>query len=211
MKLYLFPASPNALKPNVVAYHVGSKLERVIIDLRKGEQKTPEFLKLNPNGKMPLLVDGDFKLWESSAIMAYLAHQAKSPLWPTAPQPQADVLRWLSWELAHWGPAATILIRENLVKKLFSGADPDPAEVARGLELFRQLAAILNDHLRGRVYVVGNALTIADYALAATLLLSKPAGIPVAEFSNIEAWFDRIAAEPAWQQAVEDGNKAMAG
>ena len=211
MKLYLFPASPNALKPNVVAYHVGSKLERVIIDLRKGEQKTPEFLKLNPNGKMPLLVDGDFALWESSAIMAYLAHKAKSPLWPTAPQPQADVMRWLSWELAHWGPAATILIRENLVKKLFSGADPDPAEVARGLELFRQYATILNDHLKGRNYLVGNALTIADYALAATLVLAKSAGIPVAEFSNIQMWYDRVAAEPAWQQAVEDGNKAMAG
>lgn len=209
MQLYLFAASPNAVKPSVVAYHTGLNVERIMVDLRQGAQKSPEFLKLNPNGKMPVLVDGDFVLWESTAIMAYLAHKANSPLWPIAPQAQADVMRWLSWELAHWGPSCAILLRENLVKKVMQGQDPDPAEVQRGLDAFRLYAGILDNHLKGRPYVSGDALTIADYGLAAPLSLAEAAGLPVSEFSALKSWFGRVAAEPAWGKAMADAARSM--
>ncbi len=91
MKLYYFE-TPNPRKPCAVAKYLESPVELVRIDLSKGEHQTPEYLAVNPNGKVPALLDGDLKLWESHAIMAHLAVQAGSDLWPSASQQQIEVL-----------------------------------------------------------------------------------------------------------------------
>jgi len=86
------------------------------VDLQKGEQRTPEFLRLNPTGRTPILQDGEFILWESTAIMQYLASQLPNALWPEVPQIRADIMRWQSWQL----PTGTKLVQplqfENVVK-----------------------------------------------------------------------------------------------
>ena len=86
----------------------------------------PEFVALNPNKRMPVLEDDGFVLWESNAILHYLASKKpESGLWPTDVKRQADVLRWLSWEAAHWTPACTPMAFERVVKKLSGQGDPD--------------------------------------------------------------------------------------
>src|SRR5208337_2613528 len=106
MKLYGFPFSPNTWKVRAVAVHLGLPLEFALVDLTKGEQKTPDYLALNPTGRAPVLVDGDFKLWESVAILQYIASKTPNALWPNDARARADITRWQSWQLAHFGKEA---------------------------------------------------------------------------------------------------------
>ena len=97
-----------------VAFHLGLEPELIKVDLGQGEQMRAEFLRLNPNHAIPVFVEGDFVLWESVAIMQYLANQVSSnTLWPVEPKAQADVSRWLCWSLAHWGPACGFLFSSD--------------------------------------------------------------------------------------------------
>src|SRR5207253_150811 len=102
MKLYGFPPSPNTWKVRAVAAHLGIPLELELVDLVKGASHSPDYLAINPTGRTPTLVDGDFKLWESNAIMQYIASQKPNSLWPNNARAQADIARWQSWQLAHF-------------------------------------------------------------------------------------------------------------
>src|SRR5262245_26867649 len=105
MKLYQFPLSPNCQKVVAVAHEVGVSLTAVNVELFKGQAKTPEMLARNPNGRVPILEDGDFVLWESNAMLGYVASKAdRADLAPTAPRERADVDRWLAWSIAHFSP-----------------------------------------------------------------------------------------------------------
>ncbi len=102
MKLYGFAPSPNTWQVRALASHLGLPLEFVPLDFVKGDTKTPAFLAINPTGRTPALVDGDFKLWETMAIMQYVAGKKANPLWPDDARARADITRWQSWNLAHW-------------------------------------------------------------------------------------------------------------
>src|SRR3979409_779884 len=126
MKLYGFPPSPNTWKERAVAAQLGIPLDLELVDLTK--PRTPEYLALNPAGRTPTLVDGDFTLSESNAIMQYLAGRASSTLWPDDARARADITRWQSWQLAHWGSeCCQPLIFQRLVKKLLNLGPPDDA------------------------------------------------------------------------------------
>ncbi len=198
MKLYYFETF-NSRKPCFVAQYLGSPVEFLRIDLGKGENKTPEFLGINPNGKVPALTDGSVRLWEADAIMAYLAQAAKSDLWP-GDERQIEVMRWLSWNAYHFTRHASTLVFQNLVKPHFMGGTPDPKAVEEATGFFKQFAAVLNDHLRGRKYLVGDGLTIADFSVAATLPSAEMAKIPVGGFTEIERWHARLNELPAWRE-----------
>jgi glutathione S-transferase len=134
MKLYGFAPSPNTWKVRAVAAHLGVPLELEMVDLLKGGSHTPDYLAINPTGRTPALVDGDFKLWESTAIMQYIASRKPNSLWPKDARVQADIARWQSWQLAHFSKeACEPLIFQRLVKKLMNLGAPDEAVVAKGL------------------------------------------------------------------------------
>jgi len=96
MKLYSFPPSPNTWKVRAVAAHLGIPLEVEFVDLTKGASHSPDYLAINPTGRTPALVDGDFKLWESVAIMQYVASKTPNALWPDNARARADITRWQS-------------------------------------------------------------------------------------------------------------------
>jgi len=174
------------------------------VDLLKGEHHAPDYLKRNPNGKVPTLVDGDFALWESNAIIQYLAAKhAGHGLWPADPRGQADVSRWQCWELAHWGPACSTLVFERFVKQFFGQGDPNPSEVARGEEELHRCAEVLDGHLRRRQWLVGDELTLADVSVGAWLAYSEH--YPVGQYPEIVRWYQRLAALPSWQKALPAG------
>jgi glutathione S-transferase len=203
MKLYGFSASPNTWKVRALAAYLKTPLDYEFIDLLKGAQQAPAFLALNPTGRTPVLTDGDFTLWESNAILQYVASKTSTPLYPADARNRADITRWLCWELAHWGAqACQPLIFENLVKKFVNLGPADPAAVAKGTEAFNKEAKMLDEHLAKHKYLVGDTLTIADFAVAAPLFHAQPAGIPVASFTHVRSWFERVSSLPCWNETA---------
>jgi glutathione S-transferase len=202
MKLYFHPMSGNSRRALLVAAHLDVSLERVVVDLTKGEQRGAPHLHRNPNGRVPVLEDDGLLLWESRAIMQYLSDKTPGQtLLPTDPWGRAEVNRWLFWCAAHMAPANTILVQENFVKELM-GRPKDPAELARGEALFAQYAQILDAHLAGRTWVALDRVTLADYSLAAGFALAGPARLPVADYPNVRAWFGRVQELDAWQRTT---------
>jgi len=203
MKLYGFPPSPNTWKVRAVAAHLGLPLELQFVDLTKGQQRTPDYLAINPTGRTPTLVDGDFVLGESTAIMQYLAEQKPNTLWPNDVCARADIVRWQCWQLAHWnGEACQPLVFQRLVKKLLNMGAPEAAVVDNATEAFNREAQMLDAHLAKRGYLVGSAVTLADFSAAAPLFYSKEAELPVASYPRVQDWFARVSALPAWRDTA---------
>jgi glutathione S-transferase len=201
LKLHVFPPSPRAFKVLVVAHHLGLPYELAFCDLTKGDQKSAAYTALNPNQRMPSLEDGDFKLWESNAIIQYLAAtKPEGGLLPADEAGRADVARWQFWESTTWDPACAILVYERAVKRFFGGGAPDAVEVEKGLQKFHRAAKVLDAHLRGRAYVCGNRLTLADFALAADVTMAEPAQLPLEGYAEIRRWAGILADLPAWQR-----------
>lgn len=203
MKLYGFPPSPNTWQVRALAAHLRLPLEFEFVDLTKGASHTPAFLALNPTGRTPVLVDGDFKLWETLAIMQYLAGKKPSALWPNDARTRADITRWQSWNLAHWNRDACVpLLFERFVKKLLNMGEADQAAIAKGTEAFAKEAAMLDAHLAKQKYLVGDALTVADFAVAAPLFYAQQANLPLQPYPHIRAWFERVSALPCWRETA---------
>jgi glutathione S-transferase len=203
MKLYGFPPSPNTWKVRAVAAHLGLPLELQLIDLTKGQQRTPDYLAINPSGRTPTLVDGDFVLGESTAISQYLADRTPNTLWPSDARGRADIVRWQCWQLAHWGSeACQPLIFQRLVKKLLNLGAPDAAAVEKATEAFNREATLLDAHLGKQGYLVGNAVTLADFSAVAPLFYIKEAELPVAPYAHLRDWFARVSALPAWRDTA---------
>jgi glutathione S-transferase len=203
MKLYGFPASPNTWKVRALAAHLKMPLEFDFVDLMQGAQRTPAYLTLSPTGRTPVLVDGDFKLWESNAILQYLASKSATPFYPNDARSRADITRWLCWDLAHWGAQACLpLIVENLVKKFVNMGPADAAAIAKATEAFNKEARMLDAHLAKQKHLVGNGLTIVDFAVAAPLFHAEGAQIPLGSYANVGGWFQRISALPCWGETA---------
>ncbi len=200
MKLYGFPPSPNTRKVLAVAAALELPLEFAPVDLTKGEQREPGYLALNPTGRVPTLVDGDFVLWESNAIMQYLAGRRPNALWPDDLRARAAIARWQCWQLAHWQEGTSRLLFQRVVKAIMGLGEPDPAEIERGEQAFHRDAKVLDGWLAKRSFLEGSAATLADFAVAAPLEYAAPAKLPWDGYASLKAWYARIDALPAWQK-----------
>lgn len=203
MKLYYHPLSGNSRRVLLVAAHLGVELERVVVDLPGGEQGRAPHLRRNPNGRVPVLEDGDLVLWESRAIMIYLAEKTENQtLLPSDLRSRADVNRWLFWCAAHMAPANSIVVFENFVKARKGLGAADPAEILRGAAQVKQYGAILNAHLAGKTWVSQGQLTLADFSLAASFALAGPARLPIGDFPHLTAWLGRVQELDAWKRTA---------
>lgn len=202
MKLYGFPPSPNTRKVQAVADHLSVPLEFELVDITQGMSRTPQFLAINPGGRTPVLVDGDFTLWESNAIMQYIAGKKQNELWPENARARADITRWQFWQAAHWHEGCGGFLWENLVKKLLFGSDADPTALKNAEQAFHRDAPVLDSHLVKQPYLVGRALTLADFSVASYLHYATPARLPLEQYPNIRSWYARIEALPAWRNTI---------
>jgi glutathione S-transferase len=201
MKIYMNQLSPNVRRVRLTAAVLELELDEKWLDFTKGEHKNPEYLALNPNGAVPTLVDGDFVLTESRAIMQYLASQKpESGLFPRVEQARTDITRWQFWDASHFSPQLGTLAFEKIIKPMFKMGEPDQDKIEEAITSFRRFGAVLNERLDGKQYVVGNALTIADLTIACSLMYAKQTDAPLGDFPNIEAWFSRISDLDAWQK-----------
>ena len=157
IEIYAFPPSPRAFKVMAVAHHLGLDHTLRMVDLRKGEQTTPQYAALNPNMRMPTLKDGDYVLWEANAIAQYLASKRpESGLLPKDERARLDVIRWQFWD----------------------------------------------GQLKGKTFVTGDTLTVADFSLGAAMNLAEMAHYPVAPYGEIKRWHASLSALPAWQKTL---------
>jgi glutathione S-transferase len=211
MKLYGFSASPRTWKVRAVAAQLGIPLEYQQLDAFKGENRTPQYLALNPAGRTPTLVDGDFVLWESDAILQYLASKTPNTLWPDDPRTRADIMRWQNWQSAHWGSDACVpLTFQNLVKGIFGLGGPDAAVVSKATEAFNKEASVLDQHLAEHDWLVGSAPTLADFTVGSYLFYANEAKLPVAAYKNITRWFERLSALACWAETAPPPRPAVA-
>src|SRR5262249_47027439 len=146
---------------------LGVDFESIALNLAAGEHRRPEFLKLNPAGKIPVLVDGDLVLTESVAIVKYLAEKYPDRgLLPTSLQDRAEVDRWLLFTATELEQPLWRITRHN---SLYPVNDRIPVDVPLAGREFKEMAAIAEQHLQHRQFVVGNRVTVADFVLAYTL------------------------------------------
>lgn len=180
---------------------VGPRVELALVDLQKGEQRSPAYLKLNPNGRVPTLEDGTFVLTESHAMMQYLCELTPGQtLYPVEARARANVNRWLFWNAHHWQPAVSVLGYEHMVKKILGRGEADPKEVARGEMLVGQCASVLEAHLTGREWIADDKLTLADLALCTPLANIARAKIPMEPYTNVLSWLARMQDLSAWKK-----------
>ncbi|MET3654907.1 glutathione S-transferase family protein [Dyella japonica] len=207
MRLYYNPISTCSRRVLMVAHQLSIKVDLVPIDLFKGEQNSPEFLKLNPNHRVPVLEHEGFVLWESYAIMQYLADiSLGQTLYPIDPTARADVNRWLFWCGQYFMPGIGILNWENSIKAQAGIGPADSAEVARGERLLIEAATILDNHLTDREWISGSGLSIADFAIAAPLADQLRAKLPVTDLPNLQRWLKQIQALDAWKSTEVDAH-----
>lgn len=203
MRLYHDRASSHSRRALLTAFHLGLEIELVRVDLLRGEHRAPAYLAINPNGKVPTLEDRGFVLWESHAIQQYLAELTPGQtIYPDAPRERADVNRWLFWSAQHFTPGVGVLNWENRRKAMLGAGAPDPAAVARGEQMVTECARLLDAHLARRQWIALDRLTLADLAVAAPLMQTVPARLPVQPFANLHRWYAQIEQLDAWARAV---------
>jgi glutathione S-transferase len=179
--------------------HLGIAAECIEMDLMGGGLKTPDYAALNPNMKVPTLVDGDFVLWEASAIMAHLCIKQGSDMWPARdPAAQVEVLRWLSWNDCHWSPAVAPFYFEHVVKTTFGMGPPNVESLKAKVADLMRFAKVLDGHLAGRSHAACGRLTIADFQLASMATDWRESAMPFESFPNIVRWLDGLLRLPAW-------------
>jgi len=210
MKLYYC----DTLAPRKVcafARHIAAPVEFIHVRLEKGEHKTPGYLALNPNGKVPTLVHGEKALWEADAILCELAEAAAPDYLPDADQ-QIELIKWFSWNAQHLNRWGGELYFQYLIKPRFKIGPLDAAAVEEAKKFYRNYAAVLNDHLAGRKWVMGNRPTVADFSLAVTLPYAETAHLPLGGLKEIERWHDQLNAFEGWRNPWPDlpGQAAVA-
>jgi glutathione S-transferase len=197
MKLYYFP-SPNPQKVRFALNEIGIECEDVPVDLIKREQRAAEFLALNPCGRVPVLVDGDLKLWESHAIISYLGEKT-GKLWPSTVAGRADALRWMFFLTSTISPPTTEVAFNRIAVRL-TGGTPDEAAIARGEKGLVEPLRILDQHLSANKWMLGQEFSLVDCDYGPTLNVLEKAGFSLAEFPKVKAYLDATRARPGWEK-----------
>ncbi len=199
MKLYAIVGSPNSRKVLAVINHLGLDIEIEYLDLFSGEHKQPQYVSLNPNAMVPTFIDGDISLWESNAIIQHLAETSgTNGLYPNDQLVRADINRWLCWELAHFNQAFGTLALEAVAKPKFMGTKGDDAVINWASQNLVRFAEVLEQHLQGRQFMVGDAITLADYALVHVEFFKESIPFDWEPYPNVNAYFERMRKAPHW-------------
>jgi len=196
MKLYHFP-SPNPQKVTFALKELGLDCEIVPLDLAKGEQRQPEFLALNPFGRVPVLVDDGLTLTESHAILAYLGEKT-GKLWPASAAERADALQWLFVLSQHIMPAAGQVAMRLRAKVL--GIPVDEAIVAQGEQALQPVLGIIDRRLAANRWMLGADFTLVDCAYCPVLNVIKKAGFSLTGFPSASAYLNACRERPTWKE-----------
>lgn len=195
VELYAF-ATPNSLKAAIALEEMGLAYELKAVNVRKGEQKEPGFLALNPNGKVPVLVDAGFFLTESAAILVYLAEKT-GKLLPREGEARARVFEQLFFHASGLSPAFG---NAGFFKR--SSPEPQPIAEARFATEAERILSLLETRLANQTFVAGDAFTIADIAHFGWTWRIQFPGLTLEGRPNLSRWYAAVADQPAVQRAI---------
>jgi len=195
MKLLGRKTSGNVQKVLFLLEELKLPYEREDYGRQFNNTQTPDYLRLNPNAKVPTLVDGKLVIWESNTILRYLAAKAKSPLYPTDPGQRSQVERWMDWQLASLNNPYLAMFREAKLEPAKRSADFANQQKDLGAQL-----SIL-DKAMGK-FVAGDELSIADMCLAPIVYRCLRFGVDLPELANVKRWDAAISAREAFKKAT---------
>ncbi len=194
--LYGVPGS-RAMRSLWMLEEIGVPYENVPTHFATGDCKKPDFLKINPNGHIPALVDGDVTLFESLAINLYLARKYGKELWPTSVADEGRTFQWSIWAMTE----AEEPVLTALMHRMFLPTDQrDPAKAADAGKRFQKPLAVLEGALQDREYLLGSTFTVADLNVAAVIGWAPMGGIDLSSAPKAGAWLARCSGRPAMQR-----------
>jgi len=192
-------ATPNGHKVSIALEELGLPYTLKVLDLARGEQKTPAFLAINPNGRIPAIVDheaGGFAVFESGAILIYLAEKT-GRLMPADVQGRSRVLQWLMFQMGGVGP---MMGQANVFFRYF------PEKIQPAIDRYqgesKRLLTVLDGHLQDHEYLAGD-YSIADIAHWAWVRTHRWSGVDVSDLPHLQRWMDAIRQRPAVQRGIE--------
>ena len=200
LKIWGRTNSTNVKKALWCAEELGLKYERIDAGLQFGVVNTPEYRRMNPNGLVPAIEDDGFVLWESHAIVRYLAAKhGAGTLWPTDLKVRADADRWLDWANTMYAPLRSVfwgLIRTPAEKR-------DAGVIEEARKKTAEYLGTLDATLAGKRYVAGERLTMGDMPLGSYVQVWMRLPIERPQQPNLEAWFARLCERPAYRKTVD--------
>lgn len=184
MDFYYMPPSAPCRAVEMTAKAVGVELNKKVLNLPNGEHLKPEFVKINPQHTIPTLVDGDFALWESRAIMTYLCekYDTSKKWFPECPKIRAIINQRMYFDMGTLYKSFADYYYPQIMKK--APADP---------EMFKKIETafeFLNTFLEGKQFAAGNAVTVADIALLATMTNFEAAQFDYSKYTNVSKWYE---------------------
>jgi GST-like protein len=210
LDLYYWP-TPNGWKVTILLEELGEPYKLVPVDIRKGAQFEPDFLKISPNNKIPAIVDRapadggpPLALFESAAILIYLAEK-HGRLWPSSRRERHEVNQWLAWQIAALGPTAGQVhhFREYAPERV-------PYAIDRFTNEINRLYGVLDTRLADRAFVAGD-YSIADIACWVWIRLWRHHAQRLDDFPHLRRWFETLAARPAVNRGFRVGNELREG
>ena len=187
----------SAFRCHVLMIEMGKAFEEIKVDFEKGEQFQPEYLELNPNGKIPCIVDGDFVLWESMAINNYLANKHNSDLLGDTPEEKALVDQWSYWSLLE---LQTHLYTIAFQKFWVPEEERDEKAIDKAMEALPGVFKILDDQLEGKEYLLGDKFNLADINVGSVVLVADFAQYDYSSYKNVVQWISKLNERPSFEQ-----------
>lgn len=185
------------------AEELGLKYEHVPVGFADGGTRKPEYLKINPNGHVPALEDGAVTLCESMAINLYLAEKyGTAPFWPSTAEDHGRVYQWSFWGMME---CEAHVITAFLNRMMLPPEQRNEKAVKDAIEALSKPLKVLDDHLKGREYLLGSDFTVADLNVAGVIILLPMLQIDMASTPNAKAWLDKCLARPALERARAKG------
>jgi len=202
IQLYTW-GTPNGRKVSIMLEELGLDYEAHEVNIGKGEQFDPEFLKIAPNNRIPAIVDEDgpggapLSLFETGAIMVYLAEKTGSELYPTDPVKRAKVMQWLMWQMGGLGPMVG-----QAHHFLFNPKEVVPYGQKRYHDETKRLYGVMDRQLADNEYIAGDEYSIADIACYPWISRFERHQVDLDEFPNVKRWFEQLSARPAVERGM---------
>lgn len=193
-KVFGVSISGNCYKVKLLLKQLGIQYQWQEVDMFQGQTRTPEFLAINPNGRVPVLqITTDQYLAESNAILFYLAEG--TAFWPTEKLKKAEILQWMFFEQYSHEPYIAVA---RLIQKFLPAHNPRQAELPRLRERGYQALQVMDQHLSKFSFFVGDCYSIADIALYAYTHVAEDGGFDLTSFSAIQTWIQRVQQQPGY-------------
>jgi len=202
IQLYTW-GTPNGRKVSIMLEELGLDYEAHEVNIGKGEQFDPDFLKIAPNNRIPAIVDEDgpggapLSLFETGAIMVYLAEKTGSELYPTDPVKRAKVMQWLMWQMGGLGPMVG-----QAHHFLFNPKEVVPYGQKRYHDETKRLYGVMDRQLADNEYLAGDEYSIADIACYPWISRFERHQVDLNEFPNVKRWFEQLSARPAVERGM---------